>query len=256
MKRTTLAKWKIFFFQEVELLNLPGRKLHTPVSCYICQNGLYIFLSFLSQGTQQNDDSFTTSEDSLLGRHRNRATTISACSPTSTFNSGSSASSTVNSQKHRLYYNRCQDRRMSVGNQKELNLLITAPQVPDLSTGEDSLKAKVTVEEPSVQDNHVCEIIPQPQLQPEHTCQPNGDAVQSPESPQLPIAWGPQVSPVHLFLLTYRYIGRDMASRGSPKYLQEISRVPGGSVVDRHYARSRKVVHSRPDKINTFFQFT
>jgi hypothetical protein len=83
---------------------------------------------------------------------------------------------------------------MSVGNQKELNLLITAPQVPDLSTGDDSLKAKVTVEEPSIQDNHVCEIIPQPQL--EHTCPPINDAVQSPESQPLPITWGPQVSHV------------------------------------------------------------
>ncbi|XP_023712857.1 facilitated trehalose transporter Tret1 isoform X3 [Cryptotermes secundus] len=144
------------------------------------------------KGTYQNDDSFTSSEDSLLGRHRNR-TTISASSSTSTFITGSTGSSIVNIHKHHDY-NKCHDRRMSVTKQKELNLLITAPQVPELSTGDDSLKNKVTVEEPSIQDNHVCEIKPQPQPQPqpEHRCSSKNNLGQS-AAPQVQIHWGPQV---------------------------------------------------------------
>jgi hypothetical protein len=89
---------------------------------------------------------------------------------------------------------------MSISKQKELNLLITAPQVPDLSTGDDSLKNKVTVEEPSVQDNHVCEIKPQPQL--EQRCSTNNNLGQS-AAPQVQIRWGPQVSHIPFLTLLY-----------------------------------------------------
>lgn len=90
---------------------------------------------------------------------------------------------------------------MSVSKQKELNLLITAPQVPELTTGDDSFKNKVTVEEPSIQDNHVCEIKPQPQPQPEHRCSSKNNLGQS-AAPQVRIKWGPQVSCIYLFSLS------------------------------------------------------
>lgn len=169
-------------------------------SCVLHHLKLLFCFCFL-QGTYQNDDSFTSSEDSLLGRHRNR-TTISASSSTSTFIAGSDGSSIVNIHKHHDY-NKCHDRRMSVSKQKELNLLITAPQVPELSTGDDSLKNKVTVEEPSIQDNHVCEIKPQPQPQPqpEHRCSSKNNLGQS-AAPQVQIKWGPQVSLIYLFSLS------------------------------------------------------
>lgn len=166
----------------------------------LCPAPFKITFCFSLQGTYQNDDSFTSSEDSLLGRHRNR-TTISASSSSSTFITGSTDSNIVNIHKHHNY-NKCQDRRMSVSKQKELNLLITAPQVPELSTGDDSLKNKVTVEEPSIQDNHVCEIKPQPQPQPEHRCSSKNNLGQS-AAPQVQIRWGPQVSRINLFSLSF-----------------------------------------------------
>lgn len=89
---------------------------------------------------------------------------------------------------------------MSVSKQKELNLLITAPQVPGLSTGDDSLKNKVTVEEPSVQDNHVCEIKPQPQPQLEHRRSSKNNLGQS-AAPPVQIKWGPQVSHISFFIV-------------------------------------------------------
>jgi hypothetical protein len=49
---------------------------------------------------------------------------------------------------------------MSVSTQKELNILIATPQVPELSTADHSLKNKLTVQESSIQDNHVYEINP------------------------------------------------------------------------------------------------
>jgi hypothetical protein len=89
---------------------------------------------------------------------------------------------------------------MSVSKQKELNILITAPQVPDLSTGDDSLKNKVTVEESSIQDNYVCEI--KPQL--EHKCSSNNNLGQR-AAPRPQIKWGPQVS--HASFLTPLFYG-------------------------------------------------
>jgi uncharacterized C2H2 Zn-finger protein len=38
--------------------------------------------------------------------------------------------------------------------QKELNHLVTTPEVPELSTGNDTSKHKITVQEPSIQENN------------------------------------------------------------------------------------------------------
>lgn len=76
---------------------------------------------------------------------------------------------------------------MSSSTQKELNLLITTPQVPEFSPSDDSLKYKVTVQEPSIQDNDVCDIKPQPQLK-------DTDSSKSKIEPEVQIKWIPQVS--------------------------------------------------------------
>ncbi|XP_021940958.1 facilitated trehalose transporter Tret1-like isoform X2 [Zootermopsis nevadensis] len=75
---------------------------------------------------------------------------------------------------------------MSSSTQKELNLLITTPQVPEFSPNDDSLKYKVTVQEPSIQDNDVCDIKPQPQLK-------DTDSSKSKIEPEVQIKWIPQV---------------------------------------------------------------
>jgi hypothetical protein len=105
---------------------------------------------------------------------------------------------------------------MSVSKQKELNLLITAPQVLGLSTGDDSLKNKVTVEEPSVQDNHVCEIKPQPQPQLEQRRSSKNNLGQS-VAPQVQIKWGPQVS--HITFLTQLFCGFDRSPFNLAEFL-------------------------------------
>jgi hypothetical protein len=79
---------------------------------------------------------------------------------------------------------------MSVSTQKELNLLITL-QVPELSTVDDSLKNKLTVQEPSIQDNNVCEIKPQPQLKDTDSSESKAELS---ATPQVQIRWLPQVS--------------------------------------------------------------
>jgi hypothetical protein len=136
---------------------------------------------FFLQRTYQNDEFFTSSEDSLLGRHRNRV----AISATSF--GGSTDSTIANIHKHHNY-NRCSNSRMSASTQKELNILITTPEVPELSTGNDTSKHKVTVQEPSIQENnHVGGIIR------EDTCSRKNKADQSVMS-KAEIRWGPQVS--------------------------------------------------------------
>jgi hypothetical protein len=76
---------------------------------------------------------------------------------------------------------------MSVNTQKELNLLITTPEVPDLTTEDDTLKQKVAVQESSIQEDHVFGIIG------EDACSCNSKADQSVTS-KADIRWGPQVS--------------------------------------------------------------
>jgi hypothetical protein len=138
------------------------------------------YSSFL-QRTYQDDDFFTSSEDSLLGHHRNRAA-ISATS----FIGGSTDSTIANIHKH--HNCKCSNSRMSASTQKELNLFITTPEVPDLSTEDDTSKHKVTVQEPLIQENnHVCGIIC------EDTCACKDNAEQSVMS-KAEIRWGPQVS--------------------------------------------------------------
>ncbi|KAJ9593350.1 hypothetical protein L9F63_015054, partial [Diploptera punctata] len=95
------------------------------------------------------DESFS-SEDSLLpNRSRNRGT-ISASPSTATFSAGSTDSTIANIHKH-IKYNL--SATMSDNTQKELNILMHTPQIPDLSTGEEDLKKdRLTIEEPSIQD--------------------------------------------------------------------------------------------------------
>jgi len=139
------------------------------------------FILFFLQRTYQNDDFFTSSEDSLLGRHRNRAA-ISATS----FIGGSTDSTIANIRKHHNY-NKCSNSRMSASTQKELNILTTTPEIPELSTGNDTSKHKVTVQEPSIQENnHVGGIIR------EDTCSCANNALESVMS-KAEIRWGPQV---------------------------------------------------------------
>jgi hypothetical protein len=86
---------------------------------------------------------------------------------------------------------------MSVSKQRELNLLITTPQVPELSTGDDISKNKVTLEESSIQDNRVYEI-PQTQLKDTDSSESNAEpSVAS----QVQINWFPQVSSSYAFLV-------------------------------------------------------
>lgn len=77
---------------------------------------------------------------------------------------------------------------MSASTQKELNILITTPEVPELSTGNDTSKYKVTVQEPSIQENnHAGGIVR------EDTCSCTNNADKSVMS-KAEIRWGPQVS--------------------------------------------------------------
>lgn len=142
---------------------------------------IYNHFIFFLQRTYQNNDSFTSSEDSLLGRHRNRA----AISGTS-FIGGSTDSTIANIHKHHSY-NKCSNSRMSVVTQKELNLLIATPEV-GLSTGDDTLKPKLTVQESSIQENHVCGIVRQ-----EDACSCKSNADKS-ATLKTEIRWRPQVS--------------------------------------------------------------
>lgn len=174
--------------------------LRRAVGLWICPWGKKLYLRLCSapftmtyfaflQRTYQNDDSFTSSEDSLLGHHRNRAT-ISATSSTATFITGSTDSRIANIHKHH-HYNQCRDNRMSTSTRKEINLLLTIPQVPDLSTGDDSSKNKVTAQEPSIQDNRVSEIIAHPDLtNSDSATSSTGSSAKS----DVQIKWGPQVS--------------------------------------------------------------
>jgi hypothetical protein len=152
-------------------------------------------LCFVSlQRTYESEEFFTSSEDSLLGRHRNSAT-ISASSSTATFSAGSTDSRIVNIHKHQQY-NKCRENKMSVSKQRELNLLITTPQVPELSTGGDISKNKVTLEESSIQDNQV--YIPQTQLKDTDSSESNAEpSVAS----QVQINWFPQVSSSFAFFV-------------------------------------------------------
>lgn len=141
-----------------------------------------ITLLFLLQRSYQNDDFFTSSEDSLLGHHRNRVATSAT-----SFLSGSTNITIVNIHKHHNY-NKCSNSRMSASTKKELNLLVTTPEVPELSTGNDTSKHKVTVQEPSIQENnHVGGIIC------EDTCSCKKNVNES-VMPKAEIRWGPQVS--------------------------------------------------------------
>jgi len=154
------------------------QKCHLPN----CNVPFIITLFFFLQRTYQNDDFFTSSEDSLLGRHRNRVA-ISATS----FIGGSTDSTIANIHKHHNY-NKCSNSRMSASTQKELNILITTPEVPELSTGNDTSKHKVTVQEPSIQENNqvggiICE----------DTCSCKNNADKSVRS-KAEIRWVPQVS--------------------------------------------------------------
>lgn len=135
----------------------------------------------------QIEDSFTSSEDSLLERHRKRAA-ITPSSSANTCFAGSTDSTIANIHKHRQY-NQARDNKMTDTTQKELNLLISQSQVPELTT-DDNLKNKVTVEEPSIQDA-VCIRVP-PSLHDTSDLPPKSiddSSVKTPAS----IMWGPQV---------------------------------------------------------------
>jgi len=79
---------------------------------------------------------------------------------------------------------------MSASKQKDLNLLISTPEVPELSTGNDTSKYKVTVQEPSIQENNHVGGITREDTCP---CACTNNADKSVTS-KAEIRWGPQVS--------------------------------------------------------------
>ena len=154
---------------------------------------IYVIFFFL-QRVPQNEDSFS-SEDHLLPGRNSRAS-ISQCSSTTTFLTGSSDSTAINIDKY-YQYNKCRDSKMSANAQKELNILMTASQGLELTTGEEDLK-KVTVEEPSIQDAS-CTITESQNI--------NGEVTAKAQSPKSQIRWGPQVSShFPLFLSLFSFI--------------------------------------------------